>query len=223
MKTLRIFLVLIVSVAIFAACEEKKVAKKSDSKPKTSKSATSDAAAPGVDMSWDAEPKMTIDTAKTYTATMETTKGTIVFELYAKDAPHAVNNFVFLAGEGYYKNVPFHRVMKDFMIQSGDPTGTGTGGPGYTIEDDKVTRKYEKGTLAMANTGAPNSGGGQFFICHGTNCTTLPPTYPIFGKVSDGLDVVDAIANVDVEMSDSGEPSAPTEKILIKSITITSN
>ena len=170
---------------------------------------------------WDEPPAMTIDQDKTYTATIETSKGTIVAELYADQAPATVNNFVCLARAGYYANVPFHRVMQGFMIQTGDPTGTGMGGPGYQFDDelpgDELT--YEPGVLAMANSG-PNTNGSQFFINHGDNSQSLPKNYSIFGKVTQGMDVVDAIANVPVGPDPNGELSVPQETITITSVTI---
>lgn len=169
---------------------------------------------------WDEPPAMTIDTGKTYTATIQTSKGTIVADLYADRAPETVNNFVCLARAGYYTDVPFHRVMKDFMIQTGDPTGTGTGGPGYQFADELPggDLNYERGMLAMANAG-PNTNGSQFFINHGDNLG-MPKDYTIFGKVTEGMDVVDAIANVPVSASPTGERSVPQEPITITSVTI---
>lgn len=168
---------------------------------------------------WTSAPKMAIDAKRAYTATIETSKGRIVITLLPKDGPVAVNNFVFLARQGFYDGTPFHRVIKEFMIQGGDPTGTGTGGPGYTIADDEVRLDYEPGIVAMANSGQPNSAGSQFFIMHGTS--PLPKTYSIFGRVKDGMDVVDEIASVPVEAAPSGEPSQPTERVFIKHVTIT--
>lgn len=169
---------------------------------------------------WDAPPAMTIDPARTYTATIETNKGTIVAELLPKESPNAVNNFVFLARQGFYRNVPVHRVVKGFVIQSGDPTGTGGGGPGYNIEDDPVTGSYTRGVLAMANTGAPNSGGSQFFITLADLNATLTKTYPIFGRVTKGMDVADKIAQTPVVDGGSGEQSKPTEPVTITNIAI---
>jgi cyclophilin family peptidyl-prolyl cis-trans isomerase len=170
---------------------------------------------------WDAPPPMAIKASDSITAQLVTSEGNIDVELMPKDAPNAVNNFVFLAREGFYTCVPFHRVIKDFMVQTGDPTGTGAGGPGYNISDDKVTKPYDRGVLAMANTGAPNSGGSQFFIVHGTTVnSTLGPTYALFGKVTNGLDVLDAIATTEVAPSDSGEMSDPVEDIWLESVKV---
>ncbi|HUE75803.1 MAG TPA: peptidylprolyl isomerase, partial [Chloroflexota bacterium] len=130
---------------------------------------------------WPSPPQMVIDPTKTYVAEIATTEGTMRANLFADEAPKTVNNFVFLARENYYENVKFHRIMKDFMVQTGDPTGTGAGGPGYRFEDEPVKRSYKRGTLAMANAG-PNTNGSQFFIMH--NDYTLAPNYTIFGEVT---------------------------------------
>lgn len=171
---------------------------------------------------WDSPPEMKIDQSKQYQAVISTNKGDITIELFAKDAPITVNNFIFLAEEQFYDNVIFHRVMKDFMIQTGDPLGNGTGSPGYTFEDELPSKyKYEKGIVAMANRG-PNTNGSQFFICNGSDSESLNqnPNYTIFGKVVDGMDVVEKISNVEVERSVSGEKSSPVEKVYIKTVTI---
>jgi cyclophilin family peptidyl-prolyl cis-trans isomerase len=165
---------------------------------------------------WSKQPDMVVDASKRYSATLHTNKGDITFDLLMADAPKTVNNFVFLAREGFYDAAPFHRIIKGFMIQGGDPTGTGSGGPGYRFADEKVQRRYERGIVAMANAG-PNTNGSQFFICHGRNSESLPPSYTIFGKVTEGLDVVDAIADVP---TGGRERSTPTEPITINSVTI---
>ncbi|NBD23500.1 peptidylprolyl isomerase [Paenibacillus sp. T1] len=178
----------------------------------------------GAPKQWSEKPKMSIDASKSYSATFSTNKGDFTVELYAKDAPETVNNFVFLSKEKFYDGVKFHRIIQSFMIQSGDPTGTGAGGPGYNIPDELGKGyKYDEGVIAMANTGQPNSGGSQFFICTGADAANLNsmPNYTIFGKVSEGMDVVKAIAATPVaENPDSGEASAPTEDVIIKSISI---
>jgi cyclophilin family peptidyl-prolyl cis-trans isomerase len=166
---------------------------------------------------WSSPPPMTIDPNKQYTATIKTTDGEMTAELYPKDAPTTVNNFVFLANQGFYNGVKFHRIIKGFMVQTGDPTGTGRGGPGYRFPDEKVTRPYDRGTLAMANAG-PNTNGSQFFIMHQNY--PLPPNYTIFGKVTQGLDVLDKLANTPVKASPSGENSVPTQDVQIQEITI---
>jgi cyclophilin family peptidyl-prolyl cis-trans isomerase len=125
-------------------------------------------------------PEMAIDVAKTYTATIETTAGTMTAELFASEAPRTVNNFVFLAREGFYADVIFHRVISGFMIQGGDPTGTGTGGPGYRFADEPVARQYLRGTLAMANAG-PDTNGSQFFVMHADYPLPTPRPEPRTG------------------------------------------
>ncbi len=145
-------------------------------------------------------PAMQIDTSKTYTATISTEKGDIVLELFAKEAPKTVNNFVFLSRDKFYDGVTFHRVIKDFMIQGGDPTGTGTGGPGYKFEDEVDPKQNPHrfdapGVLAMANAG-PNTNGSQFFITH-VPTPHLNGKHTIFGRVTKGQDVVDKIARGD--------------------------
>jgi cyclophilin family peptidyl-prolyl cis-trans isomerase len=162
-------------------------------------------------------PAMQIDANKQYTATIQTSDGPMTAELYAKDAPMTVNNFVFLANQGFYDNVPFHRIIKGFMVQTGDPTGTGTGGPGYRFPDEKVSRKYERGTLAMANAG-PNTNGSQFFIV--LQDYPLPPNYTIFGKLTDGLDTLDKLGNTPVQADARGENSKPVTPPTITGITI---
>ncbi|MGN6698938.1 MAG: peptidylprolyl isomerase [Thermomicrobiales bacterium] len=168
---------------------------------------------------WKSAPAMQVDPAKQYKVTLHTTKGDITIDMLMADAPKTVNNFVFLAREGFYDDAPFHRVIKDFMIQGGDPTGTGTGGPGYRFADEPVRRRYERGIVAMANAG-PNTNGSQFFICHGRHAESLPGNYTIFGKVSSGLDVVDAIANIPTQRGRSGENSTPTEDVQINSVDV---
>lgn len=166
-----------------------------------------------------APPPMTIDPHKQYTAIVRTTLGDITIQLNAKDAPTSVNNFVFLARDGFYNNVPFHRVIRGFMIQTGDPTGTGAGGPGYKFADEPVKGSYEVGSVAMANSG-PNTNGSQFFICDGDQCKTLPPKYNLFGQVVAGIDVVHQIANVQVTTGSDGNPSKPLQEVRIRSIEI---
>jgi cyclophilin family peptidyl-prolyl cis-trans isomerase len=166
---------------------------------------------------WKEPPAMRIDPARMYHAVVETSKGIVQLDLLADEAPKTVNNFVFLAEEGFYENVPFHRIISGFMIQTGDPTGTGSGGPGYRFEDEKVNRSYDRGTVAMANAG-PNTNGSQFFIMHQSR--PLPPNYTIFGTVSYGMDVVDAIAGVAVGPNRSGEASSPKEEVKINRVSI---
>ena len=159
-----------------------------------------------------------IDPSRTYTAIVDTSAGSMTLDLFASEAPLTVNNFVNLARDGFYKDGQFHRVIRDFMIQGGCPLGTGTGGPGYRFQDEPVSRKYVKGTLAMANAG-PNTNGSQFFIVHGGD-VGLPPNYTIFGMLTDGGEVLDTLANSPVTRSSGGEPSQPTERLSINNITI---
>ena len=161
-------------------------------------------------------PIMDIDAAtKSYEATLKTSKGDITIALQADKTPITVNNFVFLSRKNFYNNTPFHRTIKDFMIQGGDPTGTGTGGPGYKFNDEPFTGEYSRGTVAMANSG-PNTNGSQFFIMH--KDTALPKSYVIFGTVTKGIEVVDMIATAPTKPG--GEGSSPVELVYIQSVTI---
>jgi cyclophilin family peptidyl-prolyl cis-trans isomerase len=166
-------------------------------------------------------PEMKIDPSRTYIATIETNRGDIVVQLYADVAPNTVNNFICLATEDYYDGVVFHRVMRDFMIQTGDPTATGRGGPGYQINDELPGEElnYVEGTVAMANAG-PNTNGSQFFINHANNTNNLQKNYTIFGQVIEGMDVVNTIAEVPVSPNESGENSKPAVTITVLDITI---
>lgn len=132
---------------------------------------------------------MTIDTSKKYTATIETDKGNLVIELFAKDVPVTVNNFVFLARQGYYDGTTFHRVIPDFMAQGGDPTGTGSGGPGYTFANEITAHKHVVGAVSMAHSSLPNSNGAQFFICYQAQ-PSLDGSYSVFGQLMQGMDVL---------------------------------
>jgi len=147
--------------------------------------------------SYSAPPAMTIDTSKTYAVTFDTSKGQIVCDLFAKDAPKTVNNFVFLAREGFYNGTKFHRVIENFMIQGGDPEGTGRGGPGYRFEDEvgPSKPKHKVGSLSMANAG-PGTNGSQFFITH-IATDWLNGKHTVFGQVRSGQDVVNKIAQGD--------------------------
>ena len=140
-------------------------------------------------------PAMIIDNSKKYTATIETNKGKMVLDLYAADAPKTVNNFVFLAREGYYDNTTFHRVIEDFMVQAGDPTGTGRGGPGYTFGDEFSRHIHVTGSLSMANAG-PNTNGSQFFICHSPQ-SHLNRRHSVFGQLVQGTEVLNKIVQGD--------------------------
>lgn len=168
---------------------------------------------------YSAPPALTIDPNKSYTATLHTTAGDMQVEFFPKEAPKTVNNFVFLAREGFYNNVKFHRIVKGFMVQTGDPTGTGAGGPGYRFADEPVTRDYKRGIVAMANAG-PNTNGSQFFIMHADY--PLQKNYTIFGQVTDpkSLETLDKIASTPVTASRTGEQSAPTQDVRITSVEI---
>jgi peptidyl-prolyl cis-trans isomerase B (cyclophilin B) len=147
--------------------------------------------------SYSAPPAMTIDSSKKYSATLETSKGTIVVDLFPKEAPKTVNNFVFLAREGFYDGTKFHRVIENFMIQGGDPEGTGRGGPGYRFEDETKgnPHKHKVGSLSMANAG-PNTNGSQFFITHVVT-DWLDGKHTVFGQVRSGQEVVNAVKQGD--------------------------
>ncbi len=158
-----------------------------------------------------------INYMKTTTVILKTEKGNITLKLTTGKTPKTVNNFVTLAKKGFYNKTIFHRIIKGFMIQGGDPKGDGTGGPGYKFDDEPFTGEYTRGTIAMANAG-PNTNGSQFFIMHADN--PLPKNYVIFGKVISGMDVVDEIAKSPVEPSYMGEMSTPVTPIKIISVEI---
>jgi cyclophilin family peptidyl-prolyl cis-trans isomerase len=162
---------------------------------------------------YSAAPDLSIDLSTTYQAVIHTSEGDITVEFYPADAPQTVNNFLFLARDGFYDDVIFHRVIPGFMVQGGDPTGTGSGGPGYKFRDETHSKtSYKRGTLAMANSG-PNTNGSQFFIMHADY--GLPNQYTIFGEVTEGLDIVDAIA-----AAPTGAQDRPNVPVKITSIDI---
>ncbi len=166
-----------------------------------------------------AAPPSCTDPTATYIATFDTNLGTITAELDAARAPETVNNFVYLSRYHYYDGTAFHRIIEDFMIQGGDPTGNppGTGGPGYTIDEEVPNEgEYQIGSLAMAKRTAPGTTGAQFFIVTGAAGEALPPQYSLFGQVTEGLDVVESI-----EALPTDETDFPTEDIIVNSITIT--
>jgi peptidyl-prolyl cis-trans isomerase B (cyclophilin B) len=148
------------------------------------------------------------------TATLHTNHGAVSVELFAEDAPKTVDNFVDLAGKGFYDGVTFHRVIQDFMIQGGDPTGTGSGGPGYQFEDELNEHKVVRGALAMANAG-PNTNGSQFFIVTAEACPWLDGKHTVFGQVTEGMDVVDDISRVE-----TGGGDKPREPVVIDRVEI---
>ena len=147
-------------------------------------------------------------------ATMQTNHGTIEIELFEGDAPKTVENFVKLSRDGFYDGVVFHRVIPDFMIQGGDPTGTGSGGPGYQFEDESNDRRIERGALAMANAG-PNTNGSQFFIVTADACPWLDGKHTVFGRVTSGMDVVDSISRLDRDARDR-----PRNDVTIESVAV---
>jgi len=163
------------------------------------------------------QPNMEIDPQKTYIATLKTDKGDIIITLDPQNTPITVNNFVYLAKNNFYNNTIFHRTIDGFMIQGGDPTGTGTGGPGYKFEDEPFTGEYLRGTVAMANSG-PNTNGSQFFIMHQDQ--DLPKNYIIFGQVTQGLEIVDTIATSPTKPNSMGENSTPVNPISITKVLI---
>lgn len=171
---------------------------------------------------WTHPPKMAINKNAHYTATVDTSDGTFSITLLPKVAPLAVNSFVFLAHHNFFNGVIFHRILKGFMVQTGDPTGTGFGGPGYKFRDEKVTQPYTSGTVAMANSG-PNTNGSQFFVIASKKTVSLQPNYTIFGKVTSGMDTIYKIADTPVVQNPASnelsEP-APGQEPSIKSVTI---
>jgi cyclophilin family peptidyl-prolyl cis-trans isomerase len=163
---------------------------------------------------FDEEPPMIIDTNKRYVATMVTSHGTMVIALDHLAAPKAVNSFVFLARYHYFDGIVFHRIIPGFVLQGGDPTGSGSGGPGYRFADElPAAGRYKLGSLAMANAG-PNTNGSQFFVISGPDGVRLPPLYSLFGEVVTGLDVVETIDAI------GSRSSTPTERVVIESVTI---
>src|SRR3954462_15866785 len=164
---------------------------------------------------FDSSPELGIDPSKRYTATIDTTMGTLVVAHDAVNAPKTVNNFVFLAAQHYYDGVVFHRIINGFMCQGGDPTGTGRGGPGYRFEDElPKPREYQVGSVAMANAG-PNTNGSQFFLVSGPSGVGLPPQYSLFGQIVKGLDVLDAMQRVK-----TGGGDRPVDDVVINSVAI---
>jgi cyclophilin family peptidyl-prolyl cis-trans isomerase len=145
-------------------------------------------------------------------ASLHTNHGAIAVELFDEDAPKTVDNFLKLARDGFYDGVIFHRVIPDFMIQGGDPTGTGTGGPGYSFEDEINDHKVERGALAMANAG-PNTNGSQFFVVTTQAAPWLDGKHTVFGRVTEGMDVVDAISGVDTDANDKPRDTVTIERV----------
>ncbi len=167
--------------------------------------------------SWPAAPAMEIDPKKNYQAVLKTSLGDITLTFDTKNSPITSNNFIFLAKNNFYNNTIFHRVISGFMIQGGDPQGTGMGGPGYKFADEYLQGEYTSGAVAMANSG-PNTNGSQFFIMH--KDYSLDKNYVVFAHVTAGLDIVDKIATAPVTQSASGESSKPVTPIIIKEVQI---
>jgi len=173
-----------------------------------------------INRKYEKAPEMQIDTSKTYIAKFETAEGNFEVTLNAKDAPKTVNNFVYLARNKFYDGLTFHRIVKDFMIQGGDPDGTGSGGPGYKFDDEPVVGDYTPGTIAMANSGK-NTNGSQFFIMTGDySGGKLSKDYVIFGGVTSGLDVVMRLNETSTTDNGSGENSKPTSTVTMNKVTI---
>lgn len=168
---------------------------------------------------YDQAPTLQIDTTASYSAVITTSQGPLTLELFASQTPITVNNFVFLARDGFYDGTVFHRIIRDFMIQGGDPQGTGTGGPGYSFADEPITRDYSRGIVAMANSG-PDTNGSQFFIM--TKTTALPKNYVIFGQLTgeQSLATLDKLASTPVTANSSGENSKPVTPPSITSVKI---
>lgn len=168
---------------------------------------------------WNVAPNMVIDQDASYRAVLETSEGSITWDLLPQAAPLTVNNFVCLARAGFYDGTPFHRILAGFVIQGGDPTGTGTGGPGYQFDDEPGEGEYTAGAVAMANAG-PNTNGSQFFIILDDLRQRLPPNYNLFGQVVEGQEVVQAIAETPTGPDARGEVSVPREQVTLESVTI---
>ncbi len=213
----KILVMLLMSAVVITACSQPTA-----SQPAGGNTVTPPSKTPGVPLQWSTPPAMTIDQSKTYTAVVDTTLGSFTIQLFPTESPKAVNNFVFLSQQGFYGGVIFHRIIKAFMIQGGDPTGTGSGSPGYTFAEELPPKHpYSPGIVAMARTSQPNSQGSQFFICTGADAAGPPPNYTQFGQVVSGMDVVQKIAAVPVGASSSGEPSRPLNPPVINKVTIT--
>ncbi len=169
---------------------------------------------------WNSPPAMVVDPTKSYQALLKTNLGDMCAGLLPQEAPNTVNNFVFLAREGFYTNVPVHRIVPGFVIQTGDPTGKGTGGPGYRFADEPIVSDYTAGTLAMANAG-PNTNGSQFFVVLADLRGRLPKNYTVFGRLTSGLEILQKLGAVPGGRSSPGETSSPTQPVPLQSVTIT--
>lgn len=204
---------------------KKPVATPTSPKPGASASPGSNCGYKATDTSGTAEtpvppPTFSIDVNKYYSANVATSMGTFTIQLFAKEAPCTVNSFVYLAQRGFYNGLTFHRIVRDFVIQGGDPLGTGAGGPGYQFNDElNNDLKYEIGSVAMANSGA-NTNGSQWFVVTGQNGVGLPKSYSIFGKVTDGLPVPLQISQVETKGGTGPDKEQPVHEVTINKITI---
>ena len=227
-----IFLILLGGAAFFAIRNSKQTSESNIAMEPTNQNTqddtkfgdTAEPQVPAVEPSkYSQPPEMKLVDGKKYQAILKTSKGNIKVDLFADKTPITVNNFVFLSREGFYNNLSFHRIIKGFMIQGGDPKGDGTGGPGYKFDDEVFEGEYTKGTIAMANAGQ-NTNGSQFFIMHADYA--LPPNYVIFGRATDAesLAVIDKIAETPVTSNGfDSQPSKPTENVSIETIEIIEN
>lgn len=212
-----IAVIILVGLAFLMFRQKPKSEAQSEASPVATSPAAQVAEEPKTDRTM-TKPELTIDTTKTYTAKVSTSEGDFMIVLNAGNNPITVNNFVYLARNNYYNDTIFHRVINGFMIQGGDPTGTGAGDPGYKFDDEPFTGEYTRGAVAMANAG-PNTNGSQFFIMHAD--TPLPKNYVIFGYVSQGINIVDKIATAETTVSMGGEKSKPVNPVKINSVDIT--
>ncbi len=216
-KSSTIIILLILGVTVVSIIVAKRVEKNSEKEIAEIKSQGTVVTPAALSPTIIESQKMEIDQTKKYTAVLNTSIGKITIELNTDKTPITVNNFVSLSKKNFYNNTIFHRVINGFMIQGGDPKGDGTGGPGYQFDDEPFEGEYTRGVVAMANAG-PNTNGSQFFIVHKDN--PLPKNYVIFGRVTDGIEVVDKIATASVQASPMGEMSKPVDPVKIQSIQI---
>ncbi|MFA5136167.1 MAG: peptidylprolyl isomerase [Patescibacteria group bacterium] len=212
-----LFLTFVIAAFFMTRKSDEKTGSNQVTKSTSSQSSSTDATKEALLESQEENIAAEIDQNKVYIASLNTTEGVIRIELNAKMTPKTAANFITLSKKGFYDNTIFHRVIKGFMIQGGDPNGDGTGGPGYKFDDEKFEGEYTRGTVAMANSG-PNTNGSQFFIMHADY--PLPKNYVIFGKVIEGLDVIDKIAEAEVTDNGMGEVSTPVSPVKILSASI---
>ena len=223
MKSFAIFIFLIGAAVFLMSLFFKKSDQPEVGSPRQSSPAAEVREAPTpVTASTSGEPRAAdLNKTKKYSAVLRTSQGEIVIDLNAHQTPKTVSNFIELSKSGFYNKTVFHRVVKGFMIQGGDPKGDGTGGPGYYFADEPFTGDYLRGTVAMANTGQPSTNGSQFFIMH--QDYPLPKTYVIFGQVTKGMEIVDKIAEAPVTANAFGESSKPVTPVVVSSVEIQEN